>query len=407
MAYTPKTWVCGEPITDVGLNNMEEGIQEALQRGYECTETETVFFNDSITTVNQGGMNMGTFTPSQPISGNTLTVTMNGTEYELPKEDLGGGQVYYGEFSGSAPVFTNYPCFVAPQGDSGLFATENAGTYTVEMSGFAESITTTECFRKAVKSSVETLEHILDGEDDGSLRSSTSTLEGNGYTLGYGAVSLGVDTKASGYISYAEGYGSIASGDHSHAEGYGSIASGDHSHAEGSETTASGGESHAEGYGTTASGDFSHSEGAAINAGGYASHAEGDGTTASGDRSHAEGGSTRASGEFSHAEGGNNTTASGDYSHAEGNGATASGYYSHAQNEYTIAQGRSQTVIGKYNVAQGTNNSIATDYALIIGNGTGANNRSNAFAIKWDGTFVFADGTEITPAQFAALKASL
>ena len=30
MAYTPKTWVCGEKITADGLNNIEEGIQEAL-----------------------------------------------------------------------------------------------------------------------------------------------------------------------------------------------------------------------------------------------------------------------------------------------------------------------------------------------------------------------------------------
>lgn len=30
MAYTPKNWVCGETITNVGLNNIEEGIQEAL-----------------------------------------------------------------------------------------------------------------------------------------------------------------------------------------------------------------------------------------------------------------------------------------------------------------------------------------------------------------------------------------
>lgn len=201
MAYTPKTWVCGEVINADSLNNMEEGIQEALQSGYECTETEVVFFNGSITTVAQGGMNMGMFTPSQLISGDALTVTMNGTEYELPKGDLGGGQVYYGEFSGM-PVFTNYPCLVIPDGASGIFATENAGTYTVKMSGFAESVTTTECFSKAVKKF--TLKHILDGEANGSLRSNRSTPEGNGYALGNGAVSLGGGTQANGLYSFAE-----------------------------------------------------------------------------------------------------------------------------------------------------------------------------------------------------------
>ena len=31
MAYEPKTWVCGETITADGLNNIEEGVQEALE----------------------------------------------------------------------------------------------------------------------------------------------------------------------------------------------------------------------------------------------------------------------------------------------------------------------------------------------------------------------------------------
>lgn len=31
MAYTPKTWACGETIKAEDLNNLEEGIQEALE----------------------------------------------------------------------------------------------------------------------------------------------------------------------------------------------------------------------------------------------------------------------------------------------------------------------------------------------------------------------------------------
>lgn len=58
-------------------------------------------------------------------------------------------------------------------------------------------------------------------------------------------------------------------------------------------------------------------------------------------------------------------------------------------------------VFGKYN------NTPATDAIFIIGSGTGVNNRANILEIKTDGTFKFADGTEITPAEFAALKALL
>lgn len=31
MSYEKKTWVCGETITADGLNNIENGIQEALE----------------------------------------------------------------------------------------------------------------------------------------------------------------------------------------------------------------------------------------------------------------------------------------------------------------------------------------------------------------------------------------
>lgn len=121
---------------------------------------------------------------------------------------------------------------------------------------------------------------------------------------------------------------------------------------------------------------------------------------ANGDGSHAEGSYTTASGFHSHAEG-SDTTAAGQHSHAEGHSTRADGSASHAEGNGTLASGENQHVEGKFNIEDTQN-----IYAHIIGNGTGAA-RSNAFAIKWDGTLVFADGTEITPAQFAQLKALL
>jgi len=140
------------------------------------------------------------------------------------------------------------------------------------------------------------------------------------------------------------------------------------------EPTASGNASHAEGASTTASSNASHAEGEDTTASGYASHAEGENTTASGDRSHAEG---------------YNTTASGNASHAEGSG--------------TIAAGENQHVSGKYNVEDSDE-----EYALIVGNGTDSNARSNAFAIDWYGNLVlFNNGTPVvlTPAKLAQLIA--
>ena len=73
-----------------------------------------------------------------------------------------------------------------------------------------------------------------------------------------------------------------------------------------------------------------------------------------------------------------NNVASGLYSHAEGDETTASGNCSHAQNRGTIARGTNQTALGRFNVADPTS-------ALIIGNGTSNNARSNALTVDWSG----------------------
>lgn len=201
--------------------------------------------------------------------------------------------------------------------------------------------------------------NMVDGSADGSVRTVESTEENENYTIGFCAFSSGASTKAGGMFSHAEGSNTNASGSSSHAEGSFTTASGNYSHAEGYETTASEEYSHAEGYETTASGNSSHAEG-------Y------------------------------------NTTASGGYSHAEGSETTARGGYSHAEGFNTIAYSSYQHVQGQFNI-QDENG----DYAFIIGNGTNAGARSNALGIKWDGTFVFANGTEISPAQFTNLLALL
>ena len=115
------------------------------------------------------------------------------------------------------------------------------------------------------------------------------------------------------------------------------------------------------------------------NATGSYSHIEGNGTQATGENSHAEGMSTVAGGAEGHVEG-YLSHADGEDSHAEGWHAYANAKASHAQNYYTIAGSDYQTALGKYNV-EDTNGT----YAVIIGNGTGDNARSNALAIGWDG----------------------
>lgn len=214
---------------------------------------------------------------------------------------------------------------------------------------------------------------------------STYVFIGNEFNLS-DRIAKGVDTNGN-VVSGAVIEGEISGS-------YANVASGLYAHAEGAGTTASGNSSHSEGGGSQATGDGSHAEGSRSKATGTASHAEGWLTTASGDYSHAEG---------------SGNIASGNNSHAEGNGSSATAPMAHASGCKTKASRKSQFVIGEYNVEDttGEDETKRGDYVFIIGNGTADDKRADAFAVKWDGTFVFADGTEITPAQFASLKALL
>ena len=134
-------------------------------------------------------------------------------------------------------------------------------------------------------------------------------------------------------------------------------------------------------------GPLSSSFGYGVEASGVYSHGEGMGSAAIGAASHAEGHST-ASGDYSHAEG-MYTVASAAYSHAEGSNTEASAPYSHAGGFYTKASSQIQTAIGRYNVED-----VNGAYALIVGNGN-SSGRSNALAVKWDGTLELAKALPI------------
>jgi len=189
-----------------------------------------------------------------------------------------------------------------------------------------------------------------------------------------------------GALSFAAGRNVVASESFSHAEGEHTMASGRYSHAEGTDTGARGDGSHAEGGGSSASGSCAH--------------AEGNLTIASAANSHAEGGSSYATGLSAHAEG-NHSVASGDMSHAEGDNTVASGRASHAQGEETIAASDSQTVLGRYNVEDANG-----AYALVIGNGTAYDARSNALTVDWSGN-VWAAGKATLDGAIEAASATI
>jgi len=100
--------------------------------------------------------------------------------------------------------------------------------------------------------------------------------------------------------------------------------------------------------------------------------------------SHAEGYDTLSDSEYCHSEG-QSTKAISSAAHAEGYKSEGRGQYSHAQNCWTLAETYAQTALGKYNVkdSDGT-------YAVIVGNGTADDARSNALTVTWDGNVELA-----------------
>lgn len=205
-----------------------------------------------------------------------------------------------------------------------------------------------------------------------------------------GSHTEGHNTNASGTYSHAEGYNTTASGDYSHVEGLSNVSIGLYSHAEGYNTISSGTYSHSEGESNINNGIGSHAEGYnnLINLGSNYSHAEGAYNISNDLYSHVEGWHTIAGGgEANHAEG-YFTTASGDYCHAEGANTYAKGNATHAEGLGTISAGNYQHAGGRYNVEDSSNQTL-----FIIGNGTGAGARSDAFKIRMSGSIIIQTGS--------------
>ena len=155
MSYTPKQWQCGDTISAEELNRMEQGIVEAGQGGgdcgYECTESETTIFDGSLTTVSMGEFSGAPFDSSQPIEGNSISVTFDGVDYELPKTVV-DSDIYYGEVDSNGPIFTTYPCVIVVGPDYNYLIVASNGTYQLSVTLVEKSVATTECFKSAVKS---------------------------------------------------------------------------------------------------------------------------------------------------------------------------------------------------------------------------------------------------------------
>ena len=333
-----------------------------------------------------------------------FTIEWDGVEYEEYYSSFGkyeksiGGSVVYGVHAignstiiGSKPAYASNAPFVICKNyyynqNTNVITLDNAQSHTIKI------IATPFVADKPLPHYYTDPNYIQRGTH------SSSIMLGGNTSLASGAYSLaeGFGTTATGIGSHAEGSGTVASLIAAHAEGFLTAASGNYSHAEGSQTKAEGNNSHAEGMTSRAKGVYSHAEGADTEASGGASHAEGYGTIAKGNRSHAEGMRTIANGLAQHADGNYNVADS--YSSWPEWVADTS-YVIGDKVKVTSTVDGATTVTGYICKTANTDSSFVSsnwstdlrmNYAVITGNGTATNARSNAYALTWEGDGKYA-----------------
>lgn len=151
MSFEKKEWKYGDTITADELNRLEGGVEEALDKGYSCTEERTTLTDESVTTIADDDMNRGALAYSTPIDADTIKVTFNGTEYVCDAQYGLMSKTYGAPMEEDNIDWSEYP-FQIISGLNNSLCTESAGTYQIKIDVVEKSVETSECFKKAVKS---------------------------------------------------------------------------------------------------------------------------------------------------------------------------------------------------------------------------------------------------------------
>lgn len=160
MSYETHTWESGETITAEKLNHIEDGIAECCSGGdvgYECTSEWVTLTDESVTTVADEDSYEGNLAYSTPITADTIKVTFDSVEYICNRRSTPNNNCEYGALWDDATEsydFSEFPFKVNSLSRGNLLVTETAGTYSVKIEAVEESVETSDCFKKAVKSVV-------------------------------------------------------------------------------------------------------------------------------------------------------------------------------------------------------------------------------------------------------------
>lgn len=145
MAYTPINWQTGDTITAYKLNRCDNG----------WAVESTQLLSETVTTVDDGGVNYGSLAYASLIDAATITVTFDGTAYQCTFIDGAYGAQWSDTLQGYD--FSTYPFNIASWSDpSGAVGndlyTETAGSHTIAVS--VEAIEASVDFAKAVSATI-------------------------------------------------------------------------------------------------------------------------------------------------------------------------------------------------------------------------------------------------------------
>ena len=125
MAYTPINWQTGDTITAEKMNKMDNGwgVQNAQ------------LFSETVTTEDTGeGYSAGELSYTTFLSADTITVTLNGTDYVCSKIDFDGANAYGGlDIQTGSPDFTDYPFLIYSANGDNQLITQTAGAFTISV----------------------------------------------------------------------------------------------------------------------------------------------------------------------------------------------------------------------------------------------------------------------------------
>lgn len=163
MSYVKQTWITDEIITSEKLNHMEDGIEASENKCFSVgTESVTYFECQGVQAVDGGEplfmIPTTVFPEDLVLEDDELTITVNGTEYQVERQimEMGGiSYAYYGDdvlnlVSGTYTIPFSY--MTSMPGDEthvGFYVTEET-TYDIIIEGKRTVVTSTDDFKAAV-----------------------------------------------------------------------------------------------------------------------------------------------------------------------------------------------------------------------------------------------------------------